>query len=111
MTRDELGVYIVGLAGTVFHSEDLSAAQSISRMGMALGFMLGFLCAIVLEPQAMLWIELALIVIAVTGYSVLIFVTQPKDKLLPCCFKDQGESIEYRCSSSCLGRARYIVNK
>ncbi len=57
-------------------------------MGMALGFILGFLCAIVLEPQAMLWIDLALIIVAVTGYSVLIFVTQPRDKLLPCCFRE-----------------------
>ncbi len=53
-------------------------------MGMAVGFTIGFVCAIFLGIKAMLSIDIGLLIIALISYSVLMFVTQPVKKLLPC---------------------------
>ncbi len=58
-------------------------------MGMAIGFTVGFVGAIFLNIKVMLWIDLGLLIIALISYSVLMFVTQPMEKLLPCCKKRQ----------------------
>ena len=82
-------VCYVGLVGTVLSHKEKELTHSYCRMGNALGFIIGFLCAILFNTKVLLWIDLGIVLITLVSYSVLMFVTQPIHRLLPCCFKKQ----------------------
>ena len=82
-----------GLVG-LYLSDQQEVAYSVLRMGLALGFILGFSSPLYLDTSVLLYLMLALIIISSISYSVLIFSTQNKKELLPCCFKSVGDSIE-----------------
>ena len=67
--------YFVGLVGTVLAHKDKQAAFGCCRIGMALGFVIGFVCALVINVQAMLWIDVAFVTIAMTCYSILMITS------------------------------------
>ena len=79
--------------GTLLSHKEKEPAYSALRIGMALGFIMGFLFAIVLDTQSMLWIALGLVIATCISYSVLIIKTQTKKQLLPCCYRKSGKMI------------------
>ena len=79
-----------GLVGTIF-SDKQEAAFSVLRMGLAVGFITGFLGALVFDFKVQLYIALCYIIVTAITYSILVFVTQPKEQLLPCCFRNKED--------------------
>lgn len=67
--------------------KDKVAAHSFCRMGMAAGFVIGFLCSLAFDVVVLLWISLAMLLAMLISYTVLLLFTQTKHELLPCCFK------------------------
>ena len=79
-----------GLVGTIF-SDKQEAAFSVLRMGLAVGFITGFLGALFFDFKVQLYIPLCYIIVTAITYSILVFVTQPKEQLLPCCFRNKED--------------------
>ena len=76
--------------GTIF-SDKQEAAFSVLRMGLAVGFITGFLGALVLDFNVQLYISLCYVIVTAITYSILLFVTQSKEQLLPCCFRNKED--------------------
>ena len=74
----------VGLVGTVLSHENKEAAHSLCRIGLALGFVIGFMCTIFLNTESVIWVQLGIIIVTMISYSVLIFVTKRLHRQLPC---------------------------
>ena len=79
-----------GLVGTIF-SDKQKAAFSVLRMGLAGGFITGFLGALVLDFKIQLYVILCNIIVTTITYTILVFVTQSKEQLLPCCFHNKED--------------------
>ena len=79
-----------GLVGTIF-SDKQEAAFSVLRMGLAGGFITGFLGALVLDFKVQLYIPLCYIIVTAITYTILVFITQSKEQLLPCCFRNKED--------------------
>ena len=74
-----------GLVGILF-SDKQYAAFSVLQMGLGVGFITGFLGALVFDFKVQLYIPLCYIIVTAITYSILVFVIQSKEQLLPCCF-------------------------
>lgn len=90
---------IAGLVGILF-SDKQEAAFSALRMGLAVGFITGFLGALVLDFNVQLYIPLCYIIVTAITYSILLFVTQSKEELLPCCFRNKEDKTKELSSES-----------
>lgn len=76
----------LGLVGIIFQ-DNQEAAYSTIRMGLAGGYLLGFLLALFFKTYILLSVGFCIILISSTTYSILVFKTETKEQLLPCCFK------------------------
>ena len=74
-----------GVVGILF-SDKQEAAFSVLRLGFGVGYIAGFLGALLLDFKVQLYVILCNIIVTAITYSILVFVTQPKEQLLPCCF-------------------------
>lgn len=63
-------------------------------MGLATGMLLGFSTAIFLDVEVLLWIAISFLVISLVLYSILIFKTQTRHQLIPCCPRREDEPEE-----------------
>ena len=78
----------LGLVGIIFQ-DNQEAAYSTIRMGLAGGYLLGFLLALFFKTYVLLWVGFCIVLISSTTYSILVFKTETKEQLLPCCFKEK----------------------
>ena len=60
-------------------------------MSLAIGFVVSFSTALILDSVQQLWIIFCVVVIATITYTILTFKTGSKQELLPCCFKKEEE--------------------
>ena len=79
-----------GLTGILFSSQQ-EYAFSVMNVWFAMGFVCGFAIALFLDLETQLWIILGIVVLHFVTYTVLIFRTQTKKQLLPCCTSSEKE--------------------
>ena len=74
----------VGLTGSLFpHKQE--AAFSALRMGLGVGFIIGFVSALFLSIEVQYYIGMTFLLIIIVTSSILFFTTQTKEQLCPCC--------------------------
>lgn len=73
--------------GLLFPQQKEPAYAAI-RMGFALGYILGFLVPLFATFSTNLWIEVGLLLISLSTYSLLYFKTQTKEQMFPCCYRN-----------------------
>ena len=78
----------LGLVGIIFQ-DNQEAGYSTIRMGLAGGYLLGFLLALFFKTYILLSVGFCIVLISTTTYSILVFKTETKEQLLPCCFKEK----------------------
>ena len=77
----------------LFHRKQ-EPAFSVSRMGLATGMLLGFSTAIFLTVSQLLWVAFSFLVISLVLYSFLVFKTETRHQLIPCCPRKEDEPEE-----------------
>ena len=74
----------------MFH-DNKEPAFAVFQMSLAIGFVVSFSTALILDSAQQLWIIFCVVVIATITYTILTFKTGSKQELLPCCFKKEEE--------------------